>query len=203
VRRQRKAEPLGEQPKVAAVEVSPLVAEVVAELEHRRDAAHLATGDDARRVELARRVETPGVLADLLPPVPALVEDERMEVDLPFGRVTQDEARRLPRPRALVPPESEVRERGGAAVEIDPPNHQIEVVVVARLLAQQCVDAPPAIEPDVDPGQCVENLDDVRGGQSGMFPCFRGGRRSRLGRAVSSASISTGRVRRGSITSST
>jgi hypothetical protein len=39
--------------------------------------------------------------------------------------------------------------------------------------------------------------------QSGMFPCFRGGRRSRFVRAVSSASISTGRVRRGSITSST
>ena len=36
-----------------------------------------------------------------------------------------------------------------------------------------------------------------------MFPCLRGGRRSRFVRAVSSASISTGRVRRGSITSST
>ena len=39
--------------------------------------------------------------------------------------------------------------------------------------------------------------------QSGMFPCLRGGRRSRFVSAVSSASISTGRVRRGSITSST
>ena len=38
---------------------------------------------------------------------------------------------------------------------------------------------------------------------SGMLPCFLGGRRSRFVSAVSSASISTGRVRRGSITSST
>ena len=38
---------------------------------------------------------------------------------------------------------------------------------------------------------------------SGMFPCLRGGRRSRFVIAVRSASISTGRVRRGSITSST
>ena len=39
--------------------------------------------------------------------------------------------------------------------------------------------------------------------QSGMLPCLRGGRRSRFVIAVFSASISTGRVRRGSITSST
>ena len=37
----------------------------------------------------------------------------------------------------------------------------------------------------------------------GMLPCFRRGRGSCFGSAVSSASISTGRVRRGSITSST
>ena len=38
---------------------------------------------------------------------------------------------------------------------------------------------------------------------SGMLPCLRGGRGSRFVIAVRSASISTGRVRRGSITSST
>lgn len=38
---------------------------------------------------------------------------------------------------------------------------------------------------------------------SGMFPCLREGRRSRLLRAVSRASMRTGRVRRGSMTSST
>jgi hypothetical protein len=38
---------------------------------------------------------------------------------------------------------------------------------------------------------------------SGMLPCLRGGRDSRFVSAVSSASMSTGRVRRGSITSST
>lgn len=38
---------------------------------------------------------------------------------------------------------------------------------------------------------------------SGMFPCLRFGFGSRLGSTVSSAEISTGRVRRGSMTSST
>jgi hypothetical protein len=39
--------------------------------------------------------------------------------------------------------------------------------------------------------------------QSGMFPCFRFGFSSRFVSAVSSAEHSTGRVRRGAITSST
>ena len=52
----------------------------------------------------------------------------------------------------------------------------------------------------------IDDLVGLGGGDvdhSGMFPCLRGGRRSRLVIDVCSASISTGRVRRGSITSST
>ena len=43
----------------------------------------------------------------------------------------------------------------------------------------------------------------ARPGHSGMFPCLRGGVSTRLVRARASASIRAGRVRRGSITSST
>ena len=43
----------------------------------------------------------------------------------------------------------------------------------------------------------------IRANYSGMLPCLRAGRGSRFVIAVRSASISTGRVRRGSITSST
>ena len=41
------------------------------------------------------------------------------------------------------------------------------------------------------------------GAHSGRFPCFFGGLRSRLDASVSSASISRGRVSRGSMMSST
>jgi hypothetical protein len=55
----------------------------------------------------------------------------------------------------------------------------------------------------VVPGITCESSQALAQAHSGMLPCLRGGRRSRFDRAVSSASISTGRVRRGSITSST
>ena len=48
-----------------------------------------------------------------------------------------------------------------------------------------------------------QGLDGSRHGYRGMLPCLRRGRGSAFVSAVSSASISTGRVRRGSITSST
>ena len=59
----------------------------------------------------------------------------------------------------------------------------------------------PTRPPVCDPrdGHRVGALNDYRG----MFPCLRGGRRSRLVRAVASASQRMGRLRLGSITSST
>ena len=54
-----------------------------------------------------------------------------------------------------------------------------------------------------DRGRADAPLPERTAAYSGMFPCLRFGRGSRFVSVVSSASISTGRVRRGSITSST
>ena len=95
-RGKRNAEPLGQAGEVAPFPSGPRPAEVMPQLEVGGEAAHARVADGSRSREPVGRVEAPGVAAELLPPVPLLVEDEWVEIDLPARGVTEDDARRRP-----------------------------------------------------------------------------------------------------------
>jgi hypothetical protein len=70
-----------------------------------------------------------------------------MDVDLPTLPIDVDEALRGGAVHKLVP---ELREQLDDALRVPELDEEIEVVVLARFFSQQGIDAPAAVEPDVD-----------------------------------------------------
>src|SRR6202007_2483076 len=76
--------------------------------------------------------------------------------------ILEDEAR-----RPLHIPATELTEDSANALDVFEAHAEIQIVVSARLFAEQGVDAPAALDPDVDPVavQTSKHLDDVGGVQ--------------------------------------
>lgn len=84
-----------------------------------------------------------------LGPAAIVVEGHRVEIDAPIPRIAHDEARRQ---LGFDHGEAEKRERVLRRFRIGERNDAIQVVVRPRLLPDQRVDAPAAIEPYADAG---------------------------------------------------
>ena len=93
-----------------------------------------------------------------LPAVAVFVELEWMRVDPAPGRIGEDEARRPFEVRAR-----EFVEHVADCLDVFRAHAEVEVVVRARLLSEQRVDAPAALEPEVDArrAQAFDDVDDA------------------------------------------
>ncbi len=89
-----------------------------------------------------------------------------MKVDLAAALIAEDEPRWQSRHRGWVVRESERLEERSRRMRIAPRDHHIDVVVLARLLAEEGVDAPAAVQPRRERRERVEHLECVGGGQT-------------------------------------
>jgi hypothetical protein len=152
------------------VQIVELLVLVPGNLKLGRDASHRCAENVPRRREaLARPAVRRAVRAVGLPAVAMLVERQGMTVDLSAGVILEDEARGPFDVRA-----TELAEDAADSLDVLGAHAEIEIVVRARLLAQQRVDAPAALDPDVDSmlAQTAEDVDDV-GGRQLNFACAR------------------------------
>ena len=123
-------------------------------------ATHLPTENAPLAGEATRRVRPVAPVLHAVDAIAGPVELDGMDVDLPTSRIEQHNAsRQLPfRHLVAVPAKHSAEQR-----HIRASDDEIEIVVLARLLAEQRVDAPTPVEPDLDPIQPVEQPDDVLG----------------------------------------
>ena len=91
-----------------------------------------------------------------LPTVAPLVEHEWMRVDPAAAPVPEHEAR-----RPLVLAGRELRERRTNTLDVLHSHGEVEVVVLPRLLLEQRIDAPPALEAEPHAGR-VQPVEDLR-----------------------------------------
>ena len=161
--RQLQPEAAGQVLQVLPVEIVELRIHVPANLELRRDAGNLDAADRAYSDEAVAwpAVGRPAGLLRL-PAVAVFVELEWMRVDPAPGRIGEDEAGRPFDVRA-----HELVEHVADRFDVFGAHAEVEVVVRARLLSEQRVDAPAALEPEVDArrAQAFDDVDDVLRGQ--------------------------------------
>lgn len=158
-------EPLGEELVVAPVDVVVPGVEVGPRLELGRAAPDLPASDPTMPGQVVTRPQVLLAAALFLPPVAALIETKRVDVDLPARRVGDHEARR---PFVALWEPSELRERRFEQGYVVPSDREVEVVVGARLHAEQRVHRPASVDPPADPSAIEprEDLEDVVGGHS-------------------------------------
>lgn len=156
---------LREETEIAAVLLIPRAPQEEAVLELRRDAANLPAADRAEAAQTLGRVQAPRAVAELLPAVALLVEDEGMKIDLAAAAITKDEAGRESRLDALVVVKADLRQGRPRASEGLAGNGQVEVGVWARFLADEGIEAPAAVEDGLDVRglEAREDLQDVLG----------------------------------------
>jgi len=130
------------------IEVVVALVQVRLDLELRRRAANPAAADRPARVEGLARPQVAPAAGLRLPAVAALVELERVEVELAPGRIAKHEGRR---PLVLIDV-PKLGEDRGQPLDVLGADREIEVVVGPRLEGQESVDAPPAIDPPLDAG---------------------------------------------------
>ena len=114
---------------------SRLVAEVMPQLKLRGRAANGPAGDLALTPEARGGIDAPRPVPELLVRASLVVEDDRVEIDLPSAPVAEDESRgqpRLDRGRVLEP---EGRERRSDGFDVLARNDDVEVLVRPRLTA--------------------------------------------------------------------
>ena len=73
-----------------------LVAEMVPQLQLRRNTADTPSCHLPRANQSISPIDAPRAITKLLPPVPRRVEDKRVEIDLPILRVAENEPRWQP-----------------------------------------------------------------------------------------------------------
>ena len=153
---------------------------MVSELEIGRDATNRASADPTTALETGCGVAVSSAVGKLLPPVASRVEGERVKVDLTTGRVAEDEARGPP----VVLCAPELWQEGDQTIEILAPYDEVQVVMRARLLAEERVDTPTSVDPPVDAYgiQAFEDLEDIVG-LHGMPPVSRLGAYARAAAA--------------------
>src|SRR5947207_5979110 len=148
---------------VSRVDVVELRIYVPPELQVGGDARNLHPADAAASAQPVARPPVWRAAARIrLPAVAATVEDQRMRVDAPAGSIPEKNRRR---PLGVRTPE--LSERFAETREVCRAHAEVEVVVSTRLPAEQRVDAPAPLDPEVDPGgtQAFDDVDDVAGRQ--------------------------------------
>jgi hypothetical protein len=111
------------------ISVAQLVSHPKTSLKLCAEAAHLLTTDHANRVELTRRVATPGPPGrrKLLPTIPSLIKNQWVKINLPTTLVSQYKARRKAWLARLVVFESAFRERLPSRVKVTQFESEVEV----------------------------------------------------------------------------
>src|SRR5690349_12712569 len=96
-----------------------------------------------------------------------------MQVDDAAATVGEDDARGPAGAGILVLREAERRETQLRLPELRLVDRQVDVAVRARLLAEQRVDAPAAVDPDAQAAERLENSEDVCSRHPDLFslPC--------------------------------
>ncbi len=103
-------------------------------------------------------------LGELLPAVPVLVEPERMDVDLSSAFVAQHETRGQAGLDRRIVAEADLGERALGLRELIPVDREVEIRVIPRLLPDERIDAPAAVDPyrAATTLQRAQHLADVR-----------------------------------------
>jgi metal-dependent amidase/aminoacylase/carboxypeptidase family protein len=164
----------------------------MAQLQLWGDAAHPTPCDLAAHVEAVGVVATPGPAVELLPTVPGDIVDDQVQVDLAAAAITEDEPRRQAGQDGRVVREPESAEEVTRGARIAARDYQIDVVVLARLLAEQRVDPPAAVESTVERRQRLEHFENVVGGEAQTTSAGAGS--SNSAGAVSEYAITSRRI---------
>lgn len=141
----------GEQAHVMSIRLVGGIAEVVARLQISREAPDPAAADAPHRREPIRRIGAEDIVAQRLPPVPVSIEDHRVEVDLAPRAGVEDESRRQSGSGGGVVRVVQGGERIRRAPEPLGAHHDVEVAMGPGLLADEGIDAPSAVHPEVEP----------------------------------------------------
>ena len=154
------------------VSLAPAVRESVPKLELGGHAGDRASAYGAAPGKAFPGVEAPRALPQLLPAVPALVEDNGVKVDRTAARILEDEPGGESRARIRSAREAELREGPLGAVAVAPLDDQVEVPVRPRLPSDEGVHAPPAVHTGANPLglETVEHLYDVRRSHDRLAP---------------------------------
>ena len=121
-----------------------LVPEVAKDLHLRRQAADGATTDPSFPREPCRRVAPVGAVLEPLDAASAVVKGDGVEIDATIiGRLHDKPGRSLVQNQSV----SKGGERALRRRRIAEGDDEIEIVVVARLLAEEGIDTPAAIQP--------------------------------------------------------
>src|SRR5437763_16010514 len=115
----------------------------------RRETTDACAADRAGPGEARGRIWPSAALSHLVDPVAVLVESDRMHVDLATDVVHELEAHRRAATGEAVAERFQRRDQFRRLVER---GYEIEIVVRARLLAEERVDAPAAVEPSREAG---------------------------------------------------
>jgi hypothetical protein len=143
----RHAEALSEKLHVVTVILVPAVAQVMAKLQVGGDARDRLTLDLTSALKAVVRICAPRSPGQRLPRVSIRSEDDGVEIDAAAPRVSQHEARRKPRLLLGIVSEPQSPKNGGSALALLTLDDQIEVLVLASLLAEERVHAPAAVYP--------------------------------------------------------
>jgi hypothetical protein len=153
-RRQFDAEVLRKQPQILAVADPGRIAQVMAELELRRKATNPAPGDKPDAGKPIRGISAEGAFPKRLPGVASPVKDDGVEVDATLVGSAQDQARWQTGLSVRVMDVAEDSESSMSCLAVGLRNNEVEVLVWTRLLANERVNAPAAIDPTVDVVLC-------------------------------------------------
>jgi hypothetical protein len=171
LRRKGHAEALGKEVHVVTVMLVPGVAQVMAKLEVGGDARDWPALDLTGAIESLGRICAPSSVRQRLPRVSIRSEDDRVEIDAAPTRVSQYQARRKPRPLLGIVHEPQAPQNGGSALTLLALDDQVEVLVLARLLAEERVHSPAAVHPEAHAcgSQAIEYLHYI--GSVHLLPC--------------------------------
>jgi hypothetical protein len=142
---------VGEDPEVVAVVVAEWVAETVTQLQLRGQAANLPPVNRSDRREAFPGVCGPCIGAERLPPVPDLVKDDRVKVDLVSAVRAQHYPGRKARLRPSVVNQPERLESPLNERAIRPGDDEVEICVRSGLRPDERIDSPPTADPELDP----------------------------------------------------
>jgi hypothetical protein len=157
----RDAECDREHAEVMHVVGSPLVAEPEAHLKGGADAPHRPSADGSVCGQVAGRIEAPSPprRRELLSPVSVCVEDERMEVEPASAGIDQHDAGRRSGERGSIRLKPQRHECCLRSCQRSAVEGEVEIGMLPSRPAEQRVDAPAAIDPDVNTG-AIENIED-------------------------------------------
>lgn len=147
------------------VAICHCVTEVKASLQLRAEAGHRPAGHCARRAQPIGRVAGPSASrgGQSLPAVTGRVDLERMKIDLTVVLSGENDPSRQPWLNGGRVPVTQLIQGAFGLLQVRPIQRDVDVAVLASLLADQGVHAPTAVQPEPDTGvlKCLDHLQQV------------------------------------------